>query len=95
MSSFKLDDDVRRLRGGPITGGAVLSWVSVRALRILIFRKAFFHNCLPMVVVGSMVGVAEKLNEDSSLTGEFRGVGGTRGDVGVKGSLITAVASDN
>jgi hypothetical protein len=91
MSSFKLDDDVRRLRGGgSMTGVAVLSWVSIRALRIFIFRKAFFHNCLPTVV-----GVAAKLDEDSWSTGEFKGVGGTRGDVGVDDSLITAVSSDN
>ena len=73
--------------------GAVVP--SVRALCIFIFRKAFFHNCLPTVVVGSVVGVAAKLNEDSWSTGEFKGVGGARGDVGVDGSLMTAVASDN
>ena len=94
---FKVVDDVVRcLMGGRlITGTSGISIICRDggiALRILIFRKAFFHSCLPTVLSAS--GVGAQSSEKSSATGEFKGVGGTSGDVGVGGSLIIMVVSD-
>ena len=65
------------------------------ALCIFTFRTAFFHSCLPREgELGEAVGVGESGGENSAFTGELTGVGGTAGDTGVEGSLITAVTSE-